>query len=47
MLTTINLFQEAYDNAIEAIIKLREKSEELKDAMEDVINACEEIEGAL
>lgn len=40
-------YQEAYDNAVDAIVKLREEAEAIKDRMETIISACEDIEGEL
>ena len=40
-------FETAYDDAVTRIIELREQAQEIKDAMDAIIDSCETIEGEL
>lgn len=39
-----NDYREAYDEAVNAIVRLREAAEELKNNLEEIIESCENIE---
>lgn len=39
-----SIFESAYDNATEAIANLREAAEDIKNRMDDIIDACETLE---
>lgn len=40
-------FDEAYNKAVEAIATLKDEAEALKEALDTIIDACEEIDSAL
>lgn len=40
-------FQDALDNAITAVIDLKEAAQEIKESMDNIIDACENIESEL
>lgn len=42
-----SIFENAYDEAIKAIIDLREAAQEIKERMEDIVDACETLESDL
>lgn len=40
-------FKTVYDEAVSAIISLREEAQTIKEKMEEIIDSCETIEGEL
>lgn len=43
----IELLKEAYNEAISAIKNLREEAEDMRDKMDEIINACETLENEI
>lgn len=43
----IELLKEAYNEAISAITNLREEAEDMRDKMDEIINACETLENEI
>lgn len=44
---TFEDFKQVYDDAITAIVSLRESAQYIKEKMDEIIDSCETIEGEL